>query len=230
MRRLIQQLKLINEQHPVTAFKWDVPEKTCPIQLPAGTTFERNVYLKEHLKEKMANDATLASHYWAIQDWGGIGSFKRTPDNDARIRKFLQEVGTGTLTRESSDVISSLSKVASFVAPDQYVIYDSRVIYALNWLLFNWTDQQELFPQPPGRSVELAKYDMATLFRLSGRHITYRSPKTAFHDYCALVRSLVEPVFGPGSRPYLLEMLLFQIAPGWVVQDVGRRVALTISP
>ena len=142
----------------------------------------------------------------------------------------MQEIGSGALTRRSSDCISSLSKVASFVAPDQYVIYDSRVIYALNWLLFNWTDQRMLFPQPSGRSVELAKFDLATIFRLSRRAIEYRSPKSAFHDYCSLIRTLAAPVFGPGSPPYLLEMLLFQIAPVWVVPDVSRRVALSIRP
>ncbi len=74
----------------------------------------------------------LNHYYWIIQQWGAIASFKQNPTNDERIIKFIEELKNTKLTKNSFDRISSFSKVASFIDPDHFAIYDSRVIYALN--------------------------------------------------------------------------------------------------
>ncbi|NDV14389.1 hypothetical protein GZH52_16675 [Crenobacter sp. HX-7-9] len=135
----------------------------------------------------------------------------------------------GKLTKSTFECISSLSKVASFLDPDHYVIYDSRAIYTLNWLLFNLENEAALFPQPNGRSSDLAKFDMQTIFRLSKKKISYRSYKNAYHDYCNIVKHLNEEVFGEGSKPYLLEMLLFMVAPRWTVGSIEKSVTVNIE-
>ncbi|TPE52018.1 hypothetical protein FJM67_08200 [Maribrevibacterium harenarium] len=135
----------------------------------------------------------------------------------------------GKLTKDSFSCISSLSKVASFLDPERYVIYDSRVIYSLNWLLFNYTDELSFFHQPTGRSTNLAKYDMQTIFRLTKLGIEYRKHTVAYHDYCGLICNLAPLVFGEDSKPYKLEMLLFMIAPKWIVNNIEECVSINID-
>lgn len=225
MNGLLEKIESLRAVHDISEFEWEIP-KNCPLPIPEIETnsFQKNVYLKKHLKRIVGNDETLSTHYWIIQDWGGIGSFKKNERNDKRIVKFLEELKKGKLTKASFEAISSLSKVASFLNPEEYVIYDSRVIYSLNWLLFNFSDKK-LFPQPVGRSAALAKYDMQTIFRLSGKSCEYYSHKEAFHEYCKLIRKLSSDK----TAPYLLEMFLFAIAPSWVVKNIEETVSLKIS-
>lgn len=228
--RLSTELKQLATMYPLDDFDWELPAN-CPILIPSSedSGYAKHVYLKENFHSTIGNDTSLKSHYWAIQDWGKIGSFKKHDRNDRRIRVFLDEVKTGKLTKKSFGCISSLSKVASFVEPSTYAIYDSRAIYSLNWLLFNYTTDRELFPQPIGRSTDLLKLDMQTIFRLTKIPHFYRSHKTAFHEYCRLMQSLATEIFGPGSKPYKAEMLLFVIAPSWVVKSVEESVLVSIN-
>jgi hypothetical protein len=228
--KLITALKSLVEHSDHKTFEWTIPQ-SCPIQIPKSlmSGYERNIYLKENLHTVINKDKKLNCHYWTVQEWGGIGSFKRNPKNDSRISKFLDDLSKGQLTRASFECISSLSKIASFIHPEKYAIYDSRVIYSLNWLLFVYADAKQLFPQPAGRSTELAKYDMSTIFRLSGREHQYRAQNIAFHEYCAMMVDLSTQIFGEGSKPYRAEMLLFAVAPTWVVQDIQASTSLSIA-
>jgi hypothetical protein len=226
MSMLLEKIRELSEQYSIEDSEWEIP-KDCPVNIPVSeiTGFKKNVYLKEHLREILKGDESLKTHYWIIQKWGGIGSFKEGEKNNKRIEKFVNELSLGRLTKDNFNCISSLSKVASFLEPDKYVIYDSRVIYALNWLIFNFSNSKKLFPQPVGRSSALAQYDMQTIFRLAGAEIEYYSHTEAFHEYCKLIK-LLSPKDTP---PYLLEMFIFMIAPTWVIQDIQNSVTLTIS-
>ncbi|WP_203525825.1 hypothetical protein [Crenobacter caeni] len=230
MRKVIATIKNISEAYRLDSFEWDVPGD-CPIEISSDilTGYKKNIFLKENLHLAIKADSTLATHYWVIQKWGGIGSFKKNERNDRKIVKFIDEIKDGKLTKSTFECISSLSKVASFLDPDHYVIYDSRAIYTLNWLLFNLENEAALFPQPNGRSSDLAKFDMQTIFRLSKKKISYRSYKNAYHDYCNIVKHLNEEVFGEGSKPYLLEMLLFMVAPRWTVGSIEKSVTVNIE-
>lgn len=207
MEDLVNKLKQVYTTSQLEAFEWEIPV-SCPIDIPKSevTGYHRNVYLKEHLHRVISTDRSLESHYWAIQNWGGIRSFKKNERNDKRIEKFLEDMPKGKLTRSSFDCISSLSKVASFIDPEKYVIYDSRVIYSLNWLLFNYSSEQLLFPQPAGRSAALSTYDMKTIFHLTKQKFEYRTDNDAYHEYCSLVRKLTPLVFDKDTKPYKLEI------------------------
>lgn len=227
---IVEILKTIASEYQLEQSEWIIP-KNCPIGLPssASTGYEKNVYLKEHFHSVIANDHTLNSHYWVIQNWGGIRSFKKNDRNNERINKFIKELSEGELSKHSFDAISSLSKVASFLEPNEYVIYDSKVIYALNWLLFNYSKEQKLFPQPVGRSAILAKYHLQTIFSLTKKTFEYRSHKKAYHQYCSMMKQLSEEVFGRNCKPYRLEMLLFITVPIWTVPDIEAKVSLDIK-
>lgn len=230
MDGLVKVLKNLSEEYPLDSFQWDIP-KNCPITIPkyCDSGYQKNIYLKENFKETIRGDKTLDSHYWEVQDWGGIGSFKKNEKNNIRIKNFLRELEKNELTRNTFECISSLSKIASFVNPEKYSIYDSRAIYTLNWLIFNHSSSTELFPQPIGRSAELSKYDMQTIFRLSKRHFSYKSHKVAFHQYCATLNKLAPQIFGEGSKPYNVEMLLFMVAPTEIISQIESSVSLKIN-
>lgn len=230
MQKLISVLKDLSVKYDVKNYYWEMPT-SCPLTIPNDIVinFECNFFLKENLYTVLNQDNALSIYYWVIQEWGGIKSFKRHEKNDAKILKFLNELDNNSLTKISFERISSFSKVASFIKPKDYVIYDSRVIYALNWLLFNYAPNEMLFIQPEGRNSELAKYDMQTIFRLSGQKYKYRGHKKAYQEYCELIKALSIVVYGKGSQPYLLEMLLFTIAPDFIVKDIEKKVSLVIS-
>lgn len=219
----------LSKELPIeTEFKWDVPDE-CPIRIPHTEqgSFERNVFLKENLAPELENDCNYKCHFWVIQKWGGIASFKNNKKNQGRIDLFDQQLGKRKMTRDIFGGISSLSNISAFKKPDTYSIYDSRVIFALNWLLFCNTDEPILFPQPTGRNAELKDIDANTLMKLSGKKFAFHSYETAYFEYCEFNRELAKQVLGK-DKPYYAEMLLFAAAPTWIVKDILRRTKVTI--
>jgi hypothetical protein len=227
---MIEHLKEMAKAIPLeTAYLWELPAN-LPIEIPASVTgaFSRNVYLKENLAPVLEQDHNLTTHYWVIRDWGGIRRFEIGARNDAVIRTFKEEILKGKLTPKSFAVISSLSKLSSFWEPERYAIYDSRAVFALNWIIFRYSKDKQLFPQPEGRNTEISRYDIETLFRLSGIDHRYRSDATAYHEYCSLLQDLSEQVYG-SRKPYFAEMLLFLAAPMTIIEDIKRSVTVTID-
>ena len=214
-----------------TSYDWELPAN-LPIRIPDSITdsFSRNVYLKENLAPVLEHDDALDVHYWIIRDWGRIRTFQRGDRNDEVIRKFKNEIGRGMLTDTSLFTkISSLSKLSSFWEPARFAIYDSRAIFSLNWLIFCHASDKQLFPQPIGRNTNVSKYSAQTLFALSGVDHRYRSKKTAYHDYCALLQELSEEIYGVRRKPYFAEMLLFLAAPKNIIEDIERSVTVSIG-
>ncbi len=229
MDKLVQRLKDLSIQVPLKEnFDWEFP--TSPIKIPESIngTYLKNIYLKENFNPILQNDLNLKNHYWIIQKWGGITSLKQNDRNDEKISKFKKQLSEGKLTKETFNLISSFSKLASFINPNEYAIYDSRAIYSLNWLLFNFSDEKELYPQPSGRNPKLSQYDLSTIFRLSQKENTYKSHKTAYQEYCKLLKYLSKEVFND-DKPYKVEMLLFLIAPTKIIECIKEKTKLTID-
>ena len=85
--------------------------------------YQKNIYLKQNLGSILNSEKSLSAHYWVIQKWGGIRSFRRTPKNDNKLRKFYNELLWKFLSKETFSTISSLSKVSSFSNYKNYFIY-----------------------------------------------------------------------------------------------------------
>ncbi len=228
MEQLIQRLKeLVIEVNLEEKFILDF--NNSPIVLPETlhTSYEKNIYLKENLKDELkTND--LKIYYWIVQVWGGIGSFKKNDKNDSKINVFKKQLNDNKMTKETFATISSLSKIASFLNPNSYAIYDARAIYSLNWLLFNFTDRSVLFPQPKGRNSKLAQYDLETIFRLSKRDIRYIGYSKAYFEYCELLKYLSKIIFEE-ENPYKIEMLLFYIAPEIIIECIKSKTHIKIE-
>lgn len=175
---------------------------------------------------------------WIINKWGGIGSFKDNLTNRERIRKLDKSLQKRELSNDSFSVISSLSKVASFLNYEEYFIYDSRVIYSINWLILkNKIPDARYFPMPESRSNKLTLFDLDTVITLFHKESytnellksnLFIESKTAYFIYCDLIKELNRRLF-PTLKPYYLEMLLFSIADNDIYSDLRNNVSLTIG-
>lgn len=207
--------------------------------LNSSTLFEQNKQFKLSVCKKYNKNISLLEAFWIIKDWGGIGSFKKNERNKNKIIGFLEKLKkvNFNLTRSEFSTISSLSKISFFYDIEKYCIYDSRVIYSLNWIIYK-TDESEVkfFPMPNGRNKIIANFPMEAIikFSLLGRGETdfskyYYSHKEAYNKYNELMNKLSVKLFGNNSKPFFAEMLLFGIADKYVHQDMKKEIEIKIK-
>jgi hypothetical protein len=175
---------------------------------------------------------------WIINKWGGIRSFKDNFINSERIRKLQNGLQKREFSKDSFSVISSLSKVASFINNEEFFVYDSKVIYTLNWLILkNKIPDAKYFPMPESRSNKLTLFDLDTIIALFNKDRStdevlktslFFDSKNAYFIYCDLIKELNKRLF-PELKPYYLEMLLFSIADNTIFNDLRAKVNLTIK-
>ncbi len=226
MSKLIEKLQqLKNLVNLNDRYHWKIPTG-CPIEIPSNlqTEYQKNVYLKQNLG-KPINESI---YYWIIKKWGRIKAFKETSQNTSKIKNFLNHCKkNNTLTKEYFSTISSLSKVSSFDDPSQFFIYDSRVIYSINWLNLIYGEHKKVwFPQPNGQNGEINSYNIDTIRLLSDSCVNIVSHKTAYCDYC---RFILEKSKKLGyCNPWDLEMLLFVIADVEIISDIKLHTTITL--
>ena len=234
MEKVIQQIKenFLAEYLDPKNDTWEDILASSPVTISDDilTNREKQIMLKHKLSEKMAHERSLDIDYWIIRDWGGIKGFRKSPENNDLLERLPDFLADGKLPKEVFERISSFSKVASFLNPKLYAIYDSRVIFSLNWLIFkNYGNSKKLFPQPVGRNTNLAKYHLDTVFELSGKKVEYHNGEDAYHEYCSLMRHFSQELFQNANKPYETEMLLFQIAPDAIIEDIKNSIRLSIN-
>ena len=202
--------------------------------------FEQNVKLKWIIKEKynlLANSTEI--DFWIINDWGGIRGFKENDRNIEKIKAFKKQLDKERLTLDTFSTISSLSKLSSFLDPDKYVIYDSRVIYALNYLILSCENKngfkQKYFPMPSGRNKKITDFDMNTIINIfhADKYVTKSEliipQQQAYFDFCNFIKTHTKTIYGSNAKPYELEMLLFTIADREIFYGIKENLELTIK-
>ena len=200
--------------------------------------FEQNVRLKWILSEKYkTNTEQNFIDFWIVNNWGGIRGFKPNERNIEKVRRFKKQLEKRKLSLDCFSTISSLSKIASFIDPENFVIYDSRVIYTLNWLILTCENQngfkKKYFPMPSGRNKIIANFDMNTIVNIS--HISeyventelYVSQQNAYFQFCDFIKTNTELIYGENSKPYELEMLLFTLADKEIFEELKERIKIT---
>jgi len=175
---------------------------------------------------------------WIITRWGGIGSFKDNNTNQNRIRNLEAALKRRSFNKDSFGVVSSLSKIASFLNHEEYFVYDSKVIYSLNWLILKKKIlNPQFFPMPDSRSSTLTLFDLNTVINLfykdqiedkKWKEDLYINTKDAYFVYCDLIKELNKRLFA-NHKPYYLEMLLFVIADNIIFKDLKSSLTLTIK-
>jgi hypothetical protein len=202
--------------------------------------YHQNTKLKLIVSEKYKNTIDQTNlDFWVINTWGGIRSFKKNERNIEKVKKFKKQITNKRLSKDTFSTISSLSKIASFIDPDNFVIYDSRVIYTLNWLLLTCENKNEFkvpyFPMPTGRNKKITDFDLNTIINLShidhysNNNSTYVSEQLAYFKYCDFIKTISKLVYGEDAKPYELEMLLFVIADKEIFEDVKDKLKISIK-
>lgn len=140
-------------------------------QSPFDKTIKLKKILTPILQDTYKNDRELFDKIslWLIKKWGGIFS-----GNDEELIKLIHESIDNFNNNDKINFkrISSKSKVLCFMFPESNIIYDSRVAYALNWiLLLESFGDQKYFPIPESRNSKLKAFDMKTLIRVKNIRI-----------------------------------------------------------
>jgi hypothetical protein len=214
--------------------------------------YEKGVVLKNKLNIKLnevhGDDTILFDKLcmWIIKDWGGIRGAK-TENTLQLVHQFIN------CQDWNYKRIASISKVASYMYPDRYCIYDSRVAYALNWIILSQNAGTMFFPIPEGRNSKMIAFDMKVLIRLLNVH-EYTVNNTSDMDEGLFVKNRDKHIFIPKNEAYgvlnslikqvskelwddirseylyYTEMLLFSIADREIIKDITSSVKLSIEP
>ncbi len=199
---------------------------------------EQNIRLKWILNDKYKNTSEQSLiDFWIINDWGGIRGFKSNERNLKKIDAFKNQLYKRKLSVDCFQTISSLSKIASFMDPDNWVIYDSRVIYALNWLILTCEVKERVvhkyFPMPSGRNKIIVNFDMNTIINLfhigayEERSEWYRRQQVAYFEFCDFIKLSSKRIYGEDAKPFELEMLLFTLADKEIFNELKQQIKLT---
>ncbi|MBU0488780.1 MAG: hypothetical protein KKD31_12605, partial [Bacteroidetes bacterium] len=93
-----------------------------------------------------------------IRDWGGIRSSKE--ENTQIIIDNIFDSNEINYSKIPFKRIASSSKILSFLNPEKYVIYDSRISYSLNWIILTQQAGNKFFPIPEGRNSRMRAFDV----------------------------------------------------------------------
>jgi len=209
-----------------------------------STAFEKDVYLK-FVVNKIYKENQKQLDEWIVKDWGGISTHKNfeTLYKSKELKKF--------------DRISSWSKLLSFENIEEDIIYDSRVIYSLNWLIYKYNKsydaQEQYLFQPDGRNKRLSLlsvnsiiyFDNATKLDENKRGDNIYSEIFISKNRCyayakemlkqinqALYKdvniSILETSIEVYKYPFFTEMLLFELADKEVFRDIKCSVQVSI--
>tara|TARA_R110002096_G_scaffold146095_1_gene304335 strand:+ start:691 stop:1452 length:762 start_codon:yes stop_codon:yes gene_type:complete len=246
MKNVIEKLKEFSNQIDLKErfdFNFDITDKIFSTKeteqlLAEKNPFDQNVRLKWILSEKYkTNTEQNFIDFWIVNNWGGIRGFKPNERNIEKVQRFKKQLEKRKLSLDCFSTISSLSKISSFIDPENFVIYDSRVIYTLNWLILTCENQngfkEKYFPMPSGRNKIIADFDMNTIVNVS--HISeyidntelYISQQNAYFEFCEFIKTNTELIYGENSKPYKLEMLLFTLADKEIFKDLKERIKIT---
>ena len=192
--------------------------------------FEKNVLLKSILCNKLKqNESDYLYYLWIVNIWGGIGSFKQ---KYSKINKFIVNILKKEIKSQQFETISSYSKIISFINPDKYFIYDSKVAFVLNWLLLkNYSKENIYFLNPNGRNSEILKYDMDTIINLYEKNDIkcFYEKNDIYFFYCDLIIYLFEKLKSNKiQKAFCIEMFLFGLFE-IMVNEMKNKVKLLIE-
>ena len=148
---------------------------------------------------------------WIVKDWGKISSVKNFDPIINDIKLFYSDKDKLN-NIELSKEISSRSKVLSFLSPKEYVICDSRNIFALNWLFyFAQCDKGKihLFKPLAARNTIIPKYSLEIIANIVfDKKIEYSFVK--YSDFCDTIIKIAKKI--GHNEIYQTEMELFSIS------------------
>lgn len=186
---------------------------------------------------------------WIIKTWGGIKGI-----SDTSIKNIVENLNN---KKYSFNNISSWSKVHSFKNVDTDVIYDSKVIYSVNWLLLNLDNDYRFFLQPEGRNKKLTTFPISAIINFKNTNLidvtkrgskaiekVYLDENEVYVKYREFVSLLNAKLWDDeyidlskliGKKIYLrdysffTELLLFNMADDVIVEDVRKNIFIALK-
>lgn len=216
------------------------------------TKLEKDICLKFIVNRDMKNEQydVNSISLWIIKIWGGIKVIK-----EASVSELIQNVNNNEYP---FDKISSWSKINSFQNIETDIIYDSKVIYSLNWLLLLMKEYDgKYFHQPMSRNNKLTTFPIDII--VNYRHndaidLTKRGEKIAekvyypkeevYKRYRQIIHSINDILWGDMSidftsilgkkitlrhYPFFTEILLFTMADDIIVKDIRKKVFIDLK-
>ncbi len=212
------------------------------------SAFHKEIELKKTIGKKLKElkDKTSFNNLclWIIKDWGKITTGKDV-ETIQLIEAFLKD------EKPQFKRIASSSKVGAYLNPQTNIIYDSRVAYALNWIILSENAGKFFFPIPEGRNSKMLAFDMKVLIRLKNISL-YKTENIEELDHKFFIKNVDKKIFineaeayfqitklikeinqklweGDKERVqnlYYTEMLLFSIADREVFSEITNSVNL----
>ena len=171
-----------------------------------------------------------------IKDWGGIPR-----GFDDIVAKYFD----GFLESKSLPFhrISSTSKLACFYDPSQFIIYDSRVAYTINWLILSLNLNSKYFPIPDGKNSKMNAFDIEVLIRIKNKDKYNRTDSRTFISDCDAslfvtddkayfeMNNLINQIHyelykNENKPPFYTQFLLFAIADNIVFDEIIKKVKI----
>lgn len=184
---------------------------------------DKNILLKDKLTEYLNGSyENYDVNFWIINTWGQI-PFKKDAEHQKRIVDFGERLNKKEI-KFRVNAMPSLSKVSSFVDSQKYFVYDSRAVFALNWLLYVSGEKDRYFYQPPSRG-GISPYAINDLIENQCGIIIPRFVSIGMYlEYCDLINKLYDIVYkeDKNRQPYKLEMLLFTIAVDEIITEIEK--------
>lgn len=201
--------------------------------------FTESAALKIRFGNQYYQKLDLENAYKIINDWGGIHGFKKNEKNNDKLSKFISKLNNNqqpNLTKEEFSTISSLSKVSFFYDINRFCIYDSRVIYALNWIILKTNSTMKFFPIPSGRNKIIVDYPIDALINFlllqQGKNLEneFYNYAEAYQKYNNLMLELTKELFDEKEKyPFFTEMLLFSMIKEELVEEIKQNIKIQIN-
>lgn len=220
-------------------------------QSPLDKTIALKELLTPMLLDSYKNDKETFDKIslWIVKKWGGI--FSGNNDELASlIHESIENHNNNDLI--SFKRISSKSKILCFMFPENHIIYDSRVAYALNWiLLLESFGDQKYFPIPESRNSKLNAFDMKTLIRvknistylgnvghvnnISRRDKDYFIPDNSAYNEMKTLLNEVNKLLWEGNperkkESFYAQMLLFTLADNVIFREMKSLLRKVLYP
>ncbi|MGL5712624.1 MAG: hypothetical protein ACRCXT_04070 [Paraclostridium sp.] len=192
--------------------------------------FDKNILLKKIISEVINNQSDIVEtekyYSWIVHDWGNIKS--KSEISHYEIENMINQLEVNKKSKYNR--ISSTSKILSFIDRYKYIIYDSRVVYSMNWILVKTGASDVYFRQPPSRNSKLKNLDMNTIIKLKNKDIKYIKSDDNYYVMCELIKEINLHLWEDNSRkePFYTEMLLFYMADTAIIDDISNSVSVVI--
>ena len=191
--------------------RYEWPRKGKLLELPkvfkapelSGSSFERNVQLKQMGPTlwRKVDHKLIAS--WIVRDWGGIRG-----NNDKTIYDYVERIENNEFPSEYKGV-ATYSKILGLIDPDKWCIYDARVAVSLNCIqLLSSADPRSYFPYLASQNTKINPFKKAfPKLRLLKDGWQEIKPNDVYIRYNKLLQDLM--IEHRIESTYLIEMALF---------------------